>query len=52
MTKRLTLVSGISLIALMASAVAVSALMSIRQPVSRLANRAFWPSRPIARDSW
>lgn len=31
---------------------AVSGLMSIRQPVSRAANRAFWPSRPIANDNW
>jgi hypothetical protein len=30
---------------------AVSGRMSIRQPVSRAANRAFCPSRPIARDS-
>src|SRR3954465_6139490 len=26
--------------------------MSIRQPVSRAARRAFCPSRPMARDSW
>src|SRR6476620_2529236 len=26
--------------------------MSTRQPVSRAASRAFWPSRPIASDSW
>ncbi len=26
--------------------------MSIRQPVSRAASRAFWPSRPMARLSW
>ena len=26
--------------------------MSIRQPVSRAARRAFWPSLPIASDSW
>jgi len=30
---------------------AVSGRMSIRQPVSRAASRAFCPSRPIARDS-
>jgi hypothetical protein len=30
----------------------VSARMSIRQPVSLAASRAFWPSLPIARDSW
>jgi hypothetical protein len=30
---------------------AVSERMSIRQPVSRAARRAFWPSRPIASDS-
>ena len=30
---------------------AVSERMSIRQPVSRAASRAFWPSRPMARDS-
>jgi hypothetical protein len=26
--------------------------MSIRHPVSRAASRAFWPSLPIANDSW
>ena len=26
--------------------------MSIRQPVSRAASRAFWPSLPIASESW
>ena len=31
---------------------AVSGRMSIRQPVSRAASRAFWPSLPIARLSW
>jgi hypothetical protein len=30
----------------------VSGRMSIRQPVSRAASRAFWPSLPIASDSW
>jgi hypothetical protein len=30
---------------------AVSERMSIRQPVRRAASRAFWPSRPMARDS-
>ena len=30
---------------------AVSERMSIRQPVSRAASRAFWPSRPMASDS-
>ena len=30
----------------------VSLLMSTRQPVSRAASRAFWPSLPIASDSW
>jgi hypothetical protein len=30
---------------------AVSGRMSIRQPVSRAASRAFWPSRPMASDS-
>ena len=30
----------------------VSDLMSTRQPVSRAASRAFWPSRPIASESW
>jgi len=29
-----------------------SDLMSMRQPVSRAASRAFWPSFPIASDSW
>ncbi len=29
----------------------VSGRMSIRHPVRRAASRAFWPSRPIARDS-
>src|SRR5207248_3998249 len=27
-------------------------LMSIRKPVSLAARRAFWPSRPMASDSW
>ena len=31
---------------------ATSDLMSIRQPVSRAARRAFCPSLPMARDSW
>lgn len=31
---------------------AVSGLMSMRHPVSRAASRAFWPSRPMASDSW
>lgn len=35
-----------------APATAVSGRMSIRQPVSRAANRAFCPSRPMARLSW
>ena len=26
--------------------------MSTRQPLSRAARRAFWPSLPIASDSW
>ena len=30
----------------------VSLLMSTRQPVRRAARRAFWPSRPMARESW
>ena len=34
------------------SANSVSERMSIRQPVSRAASRAFWPSRPIASESW
>ncbi len=34
------------------SACCVSLLMSTRQPVSRAASRAFWPSRPMARESW
>ena len=34
------------------SANCVSDLMSIRHPVRRAARRAFWPSLPIARDSW
>jgi hypothetical protein len=34
-----------------ASAPAVSLRMSMRQPVSRAASRAFWPSRPIASES-
>lgn len=29
-----------------------SETMSIRQPVSLAASRAFWPSLPMARDSW
>ncbi len=29
-----------------------SGRMSIRQPVSRAARRAFWPSLPMASDSW
>jgi hypothetical protein len=32
--------------------VSVSGRMSIRQPVSFAASRAFCPSRPIARESW
>ena len=35
-----------------AAAGAVSETMSIFQPVSRAASRAFWPSLPIASDSW
>ena len=31
---------------------AASETMSIRHPVSFAARRAFWPSLPIARDSW
>ena len=31
---------------------AVSGRMSIRQPVSLAASRAFWPSLPMASDSW
>lgn len=34
------------------SGAAVSDRMSIRQPVSRAARRAFWPSRPMASESW
>src|SRR2546421_3132242 len=30
----------------------LSLLMSIRQPVSRAASLAFWPSLPMARESW
>ena len=30
----------------------VSGWISMRQPVSLAAKRAFWPSRPIASDSW
>src|SRR5216683_2234965 len=30
----------------------VSDLMSMRQPVRRAARRAFWPSLPMASDSW
>lgn len=30
----------------------VSGRMSMRQPVSRAARRAFWPSLPMASDSW
>jgi hypothetical protein len=33
-------------------AVAASETMSIRQPVSFAARRAFWPSLPMASDSW
>ncbi len=33
-------------------AVSVSGRMSMRQPVSRAARRAFWPSLPMASDSW
>jgi hypothetical protein len=29
-----------------------SGRMSMRHPVSRAASRAFWPSRPIASESW
>jgi hypothetical protein len=35
-----------------AGAGAVSGRMSIRQPVSLAARRAFWPSLPIASESW
>jgi hypothetical protein len=35
-----------------AAAGAVSDTMSIFQPVSRAASRAFWPSLPIASESW
>ncbi len=35
-----------------ASGFSVSERMSIRQPVSRAASRAFCPSRPMASDSW
>jgi len=35
-----------------AAAACDSDLMSMRQPVSRAASRAFWPSFPIASDSW
>jgi hypothetical protein len=35
-----------------APAGATSGLMSIRQPVSRAASRAFWPSLPMASESW
>ena len=31
---------------------AASERMSMRQPVSRAASRAFWPSLPMARESW
>ena len=31
---------------------ATSGWMSMRQPVSRAASRAFWPSLPMANDSW
>jgi hypothetical protein len=34
------------------AASAVSGRMSMRQPVSRAARRAFWPSLPMASDSW
>jgi hypothetical protein len=34
------------------SAGATSGRMSIRQPVSLAASRAFWPSLPIASDNW
>ena len=37
--------------AALASATETSLRISIRQPVSRAASRAFWPSRPIASDS-
>ena len=30
----------------------VSGRMSMRQPVSLAASRAFWPSRPMASESW
>ena len=33
-------------------AVPPSGRMSMRHPVSRAASRAFWPSRPIASESW
>ncbi|MEY9942437.1 hypothetical protein ABH932_007226 [Streptacidiphilus sp. MAP5-52] len=35
-----------------ASSPSVSGRMSIRHPVSRAARRAFWPSLPMASDSW
>lgn len=35
-----------------AAAGPLSGRISIRQPVSRAASRAFCPSRPIAKDSW
>ena len=35
-----------------AAAPSVSGRMSIRQPVSLAASRAFWPSRPMASESW
>ena len=35
-----------------ASAICCWLLMSMRQPVSLLARRAFWPSLPMASDSW
>lgn len=34
------------------AAPSVSDRMSMRQPVSLAASRAFWPSRPMARESW
>lgn len=34
------------------AATGVSGRMSMRHPVSRAARRAFWPSFPIASESW
>jgi hypothetical protein len=38
--------------AYLSRAPAASETMSIRQPVSLAASRAFWPSLPMARESW